>query len=346
MPKCKLVEAGYAAGSCATTLPDGSVKKACEATVRFEKNVWQRVVKSLHLSRPEHYFSIYMSGCNQNCLKCHSAEFTKKLSGKWYTTDELAEICADYENTITYEVPREKALMWYATDICKCCGSCIINGVRSKFCPNILERWQVFLSPQGFGPARNIIAYTGGDLACCIDFYVELTKKIKIMCKKSFILFETNGFALTGENLDMLKDAGLDAFWLDIKAFDEKTYKKLCGVSNKNIINLPAEMKARDFVTEILTLYIPGWVEKDDIVKTAHIIASVDKKMPFTLLAFFPAYKLKSIRKPSLSEMVSTYFAIKDAGLKNVKLGNCHVFAKTENDWLLLEAAVGREAIG
>lgn len=338
--KCKLVEQNYPAGKCLTKLPDGSYKRACEATLKKVDGEWYRVIKSAHLSRPEHYFSIYMSGCCMHCLKCHSAEFTKHYDGKWLSTSELAELCYEYEQQVTVKVPREQALDWYATTICKCCGHCVLLGRRSEFCPKVLDSTQILFSPQGWGPARNIVGYTGGDLGCQPEFYVELTTKIKERCKSLWVLFETNGYALTPANLEQLRTAKVDSFWLDIKAYDSKVHKRLCGVDNTRILKLPSEIIDLGFELEILSLYIPGWVEQDQLVKIAKLIYEVDPKIPFTLLAFFPAYKLSTARAPTTVEMVNTYLAVKNIGLKRVRLGNLGVFARTPQDWSLLEAVV------
>lgn len=45
------------------------------------------------------------------------------------------------------------------------------------------------------------------------------------------------------------------------KAYDDKVHRKLTGVSNKRILELPAEIVDMGFVLEVPTLYIPGWVE-------------------------------------------------------------------------------------
>ncbi|RLI87278.1 MAG: hypothetical protein DRO98_04330 [Archaeoglobales archaeon] len=68
--------------------------------------------------------------------------------------------------------------------------------------------------PQGFGPARNIVAFTGGDLACHPEFYAKSTEKIKELDIDLCVLFETNGYGLTPKNLDLFKKAGIDSFWL------------------------------------------------------------------------------------------------------------------------------------
>jgi len=47
-------------------------------------------------------------------------------------------------------------------------------------------------------------------------------------------------------NLDRYQQAGIDSFWLDIKAFDDEVvHRRLTGVSYNRILKLPAELKAR-----------------------------------------------------------------------------------------------------
>jgi len=342
---CKMVDQGFSKGRCLTQTSEG-LKPACMATLKKSGEVWSRVIESAHLSRPEDYFSIYQSGCNHACLKCHSWEFSQILSGHWMSTDEIAEMCVDYERSVTVEEPRERALMSTATDLCRHCGSCVLAGRRSKHCPRKLDPEQVVLSPQGWGPARNIVSFTGGDVVCCSEFYAEATRKIKERCENIFVLIETNGYGLTPKNMDSLREAGVDSFWLDIKAYDEKIYRRLCGTTNKWILKLPQELINRDFVLEVLTLYIPGWVECDQILKIAEIVRDADPRIPFIILAFFPQYKMVDVRPPTLREMVESYSKVRSIGLKTVKLGNMGVFAKTNQDVETLYNIVGEEGVG
>jgi pyruvate-formate lyase-activating enzyme len=161
-----------------------------------------------------------------------------------------------------------------------------------------------------------------------------------------WVLLETNGYGLTPENLDILAQAGLDAFWLDIKAYDEELYRKLCGTTNEWILKTPAEILERDFTLEVLTLFIPGWVETDQIERIARLICQLDENIPFTILAFFPAFLMPDTPRPTLSQMLEAYNAVKEAGLRNVKLGNYSVFAQTDEDRDKLLATVGQAGIG
>jgi pyruvate-formate lyase-activating enzyme len=342
---CRMVKQGYSKGVCEVTLKNDSKKPACIATLKFEKGQYHRLIKSMHLSRPEDYFSIYQSGCNHNCLKCHSWEFSKNFNGEWYSTDEIAELCKQYEKKVTIFEPRDRALMYYATDLCKHCGSCMYFNKRSPLCPNKVSRDEIVLSPQGWGPARNIVAFTGGDIACQAKFYAEVSQKIKKWCDNIWVLLESNGYGLTPKNLDLFQKAGLDSYWLDIKAFDANIYKKLCGTPNKTVLNSPKEILKRNFVLEILTVYIPNLVEIDQFEKIAELIVELDETLPFHILAFFPQYKLKDYRCPNLSEILETYKAVKKIGLKNVRIGNVGVFASTADEMKELIRNVGEEAL-
>lgn len=343
--KCYLAEQGYKPGSCLTQIGDEH-KSACDVTLKCEGSQWSRLIRSAHLSRPEHYYSVYQSGCNHTCLKCHSWEFTQKANGEWLSAKKIGIIAREYEKVVTVWEPRERATMWHATDLCRSCGSCVIHNTRGLLCPDILETEKIVLSPQGVGPARNIMAFTGGDLSCCVDFYCQTAKEIKDNCSNMWVLIESNGYGLTPKNLDRLRDSGVDSFWLDIKAHNEDGYKRLCGTTNEWILKAPKEIINRGFILEVLTLFIPGWVEEDQIKKTAHLIAEVDAEIPMTILAFFPEYEMKNLKPPTLDEMVRAFKSVKEIGLKNVKLGNCGVFAKSSKHWEQLLQKVGKEGIG
>ena len=344
-PKCNMEAQGYPRGACLTETPEG-LKPACQATLRFEGGKWYRLIEAAHLSRPEDYFSIYQSGCNHTCLKCHSWYFTQRATGAWMSTDDIVEMAAKYAEIVTVKEPRWRATMWHATDLCRHCGMCVLWDERYPLCPRVLKPGQVVLSPQGWGPARNIVAFTGGDVACRAEFYAQAAEKIKKEYSDLWVLLETNGYGLTPRNLEVLASGGVDSFWLDIKAYREDVYRRLCGTTNKWILEAPKLIVDMGFVLEVLTLYIPGWVELDQIAKIAELIAEVDKSIPFTILAFFPEYKLRDVRPPSLHEMVAAYYVAKGKGLENVKLGNVHIFAKNDEDVELLVNLLGAKALG
>jgi pyruvate formate lyase activating enzyme len=337
--KCNLIKQGYAQGSCLVEV-EGRKALACEATLKQTDNGPLRLISAVHLSRPENYLSIYQSGCNFSCRKCHSWTFTRIAKGEWWSPAEVLKACKEYEKGVTVREPRERATAFHAHDSCRCCGSCVMHGKRSPLCPKVIQKKEIVLSPQGWGPARNIVAFTGGDLACCPEFYIQSTRLIKAETDL-WVLMETNGYGLTPQNLDALREAGVDSFWLDIKAYDETDHKWLTGCFNRNLLKLPEEILKRGFVLEVLSLYIPNLVETRQLKKIAQLLFDVDPEIPFTILAFFPEYQMKRYKSPKVSEMIEAYTAVRSTGLRNVRLGNSGVFASTKEDHYLLREKVG-----
>lgn len=331
---CQLKKQGVTPGRCQVRWGENHTL-ACQATLQHKDGDYYRLISALHLSRPENYLSIYQSGCNLNCRKCHSWHFTKVKEGQWYRPKDILRAAIAYDRQVTLVESRQHATSWHAHDTCRCCGACVVYGQQSRHCPRRLSPDQIVISPQGFGPARNIVAFTGGDLTCCPEFYARCADLVKSRTRL-WILIETNGYGLTAQNLDLLQACGVDAFWLDIKAWEEKTHLWLTGCSNKRILDLPEQILGRGFVLEVLSLYIPDVVEYDQLEKIARHLAVVDPCIPFTILAFFPEHRMRAYRPPTTAEMIAAYQGARNAGLKNIRLGNLGVFAKTDKDHQLL----------
>ena len=146
------------------------------------------------------------------------------------------------------------------------------------------------------------------------------------------VLVETNGVALDRQGLEVLKEGGVEAFWLDIKAFDPAIHRRLTGFDNANVLAAPALMRELGFTFEVLSLLIPGVVEEEELVRIAELVAAVDPEVPFTLLAFFPAHEMSDRRAPTHSEMMRAGEAVLRAGVKNLRLGNLGVFCTSASE--------------
>ncbi len=250
--------------------PDGSTARPCELGYRFVGNPPEpggRLIFSIFLRIPEDYLGVEQSMCNHFCQFCHSHFFTQQPRGKFYTVEQLAAGVLNYAFRVTVIEPRERATFFHSGELCRHGGSCVLQGIRSPTCPGILAREQVLISPMGFGPARNIASFTGGDLLCRPRFLAQVTSQIRAILHKItgtpdellniirrdpaweerrakifedlsrlkkpetfYHLVETNGFGCTAQNLDILKDEGaIDTMCVTIKAADRKTYRHLTG---------------------------------------------------------------------------------------------------------------------
>ena len=342
--RCVLELQGYR--SCGIVVRVGNeYLRPCQAGILVSSNEIYRLIYDIVLSRPEDYLSIYQSMCNHRCLKCHSWYFAQEPAGTWYSPRDVLQEVIKYREMVTVWEPRDRATMWHASDLCAHCGMCITTGRPGPYCPRVLKPHQILLSPQGFGPARNIVSFTGGDLYCNPAFYIKTFKLIKKEVPDMWIHIETNGYGLTPKNLDALRAAGLDSIWLDLKAYYEDTYMNLCGTTNEWVLKVPELTKDLGLVLEIVILYIPGMVEHDQMEKFAELIKGVDPDIPVTLLAFFPQHLMLNYRSPTFEEMVHAYKIFKRYGIRNVKIGNVGVFCKNKECTDRLIDLVGRSAV-
>lgn len=344
MMKCFLELHGYSSCGLVVRVNDDYLKP-CDAGFKFSRSFLKRLIYDIVLSRPEDYLSIYQSMCNHNCLKCHSWYFTQISRGSWLAPEDIVKEVLKYSEKVTVWEPRSRATMWHASDLCAHCGYCIESGSRGPFCPRKLDPSKIIISPQGYGPARNIVSFTGGDLYCQPSYYIKTFKMIKREVPNMWVHIETNGYGLIPKTLELLYSSGLDSIWLDMKAFNENTYKWLCGTTNKWILELPQLIKDLGIVLEVVLLYIPKVVEKDQISMFGRMLANVDKSIPVTLLAFFPQYLMLNYRPPTKNEMLQAYYSLRNQGLSNVKIGNVSVFCKSVECIKDLIRVIGREAV-
>lgn len=342
--KCPLEAQGFEA--CGVTVRGYSgYELPCKAGLRYGQGRVLRLVYDVVLSRPEDYLSVYQSACNHSCLKCHSWYFTQAARGAWMSPDDLVEEALKYANEVTVKEPVDRATMWHASDLCAHCGWCVLKGEKGPYCPNKLGPEKIRLSPQGYGPARNIISFTGGDLYCQPAFYVETFKALKREVPELWIHIETNGYGLTPKNLELLYSAGLDSIWLDLKAFTEEVYRKLCGTSNRWVLKVPEAALDLGIVIEVVLIYIPGLVGLDEMAKFAEFLAGVRRDIPVMVLAFFPEHLMVGYREPTPDEIVAAYRVLKGAGLSRVKVGNVGVVCKERGCIDRLIRLLGREAV-
>jgi pyruvate formate lyase activating enzyme len=85
-------------------------------------------------------------------------------------------------------------------------------------------------------------------------------------------------------------------------------------------------------------------VEAEELGRIANRLAAVDPNIPFTILAFFPQYKMKDFETPTVEDIVRAYENAKTAGLSSIRLGNLGVFANGVEDYRYLEAHVDSDA--
>jgi len=107
----------------------------------------------------------------------------------------------------------------------------------------------------------------------------------------------------------------------------------LSGVSNeiayKNFEKLVDLHKKRPEVPFLRasTLLVPHYIDLEEVKKIIEFIASLDKTIPYSLLAFYPCYLLKDLGFTSREFAEKCYKEAKKVGLEKVNIGNVHLLA-------------------
>jgi len=115
----------------------------------------------------------------------------------------------------------------------------------------------------------------------------------------------------------------LDAINIDLKGFNEKNYLKYCGAKLEPILENIKRVHDKKIHLEITTLIIPGINDSNkELKQIAEFITSVDKKIPWHISRFFPAFKMADAETTPVPTLKKAYNIGKQAGLKYVYLGN------------------------
>ena len=148
---------------------------------------------------------------------------------------------------------------------------------------------------------------------------MEMAHKVKLKN-----IFVTNGYMTEEALKDM--DGLLDAANVDLKTFNDKTYKRVCGAKLRPVLDTIERMVALGIWVEVTTLIIPTVNDSDaELREIARWISELGKDIPWHVSAFFPTYKMTDL-PPTPVETVRRAREIGlEEGLKYVYSGNLHM---------------------
>ena len=153
--------------------------------------------------------------------------------------------------------------------------------------------------------------------------YFEYAYETAALASKDGIknIFVTNGY-MTEEALKTIQPY-LDAANVDLKSFQEKFYKEICGSRLKPVLENLKLMREMGIWVEITTLVIPTLNDSDkEFEEIAQFIVSLGPEVPWHISAFYPTYKMLNLpRTPASLLHRAREIGIK-AGLRYVYCGN------------------------
>ena len=205
---------------------------------------------------------------------------------------------------------------------------------RCGFCQN----WQISQAPrrkgggiagEPFPPEAVVRAAVEGDCRSISYTYTEPTIFFEYAAdtaraaREAGLLnnFVTNGY-MTAEALEVMRPT-LDAANVDLKAFKDETYKKVCGARLEPVLDSIRLMKTLGIWVEITTLVVPGMNDgPDELEAIARFIASVDPDIPWHISRFHPDFEYTQAPPTPLATLRAAAAAGRREGLRYIYVGN------------------------
>ncbi len=271
--------------------------------------------------------------CNWRCLiaegKLGHCFVRKNVDGVLYSLNYY-KVCAANPDPI-----EKKPLFHFQPGSQSFSVACVGCNFRCEFCQN----WHISqmacddgrIDGQQVSPEQMVAAAVRGDCKSIAYTYTEPTIFMELcndcgqLAKERGLtnVFVSNGYE-TIEAIDFAKD-WLNGINVDLKAFSEDYYKKLCKARLQPVLDTISYIaKETDIWLEITTLLVPDENDSDDELKKLadFIISEAGADVPWHVSRFHPNYKyLDSVSTP-ISRLERAGEIGKAAGLRYIYLGN------------------------
>jgi len=151
------------------------------------------------------------------------------------------------------------------------------------------------------------------------EWAVEVFREAR---KKNLLTsYVSNGNA-TREVLEFIRP-WTDLYKVDLKCFNDKTYRKVIGGTLLPVLESIERLKAMGFWLEVVTLVIPGVNDSEkELAAIARFLASISRDIPWHVTAFHPDYKMGDRPATEPARLNLGYEIGKAAGLRYVYSGN------------------------
>ncbi|MCX5709482.1 MAG: AmmeMemoRadiSam system radical SAM enzyme [Candidatus Omnitrophica bacterium] len=167
------------------------------------------------------------------------------------------------------------------------------------------------------------ISYTYTEPTIFFEYALETAKLAKAKGLRN--IFVTNGY-MTREALELIRP-DLDAANVDLKFFNESSYKRVCSASLAPVLETIKLMYELGIWVEVTTLVIPGENDSDEELKgIAGFIASVNKNIPWHVSRFHPDYKFNTLGPTDEGTLKMAEDIGRLAGLNFVYAGNVQLW--------------------
>jgi pyruvate formate lyase activating enzyme len=165
-----------------------------------------------------------------------------------------------------------------------------------------------------------IIAYTYNEPTVFFEYTLDTAKlAVEDGIRNVYV---SNGFQ-TLEAIDAIAPY-LHAINVDLKAFSDHFYRRVCGGRLQPVLrNIAHMVKETQIWVEVTTLVVPGTNDSDgELREMAGFLASTSRDIPWHLSAFHPDYQMLNRPATPRTTLERAYAIGVEAGLRYVYVGN------------------------
>jgi pyruvate formate lyase activating enzyme len=164
------------------------------------------------------------------------------------------------------------------------------------------------------------VAYTYVEPTAFLEFALDCGERARRVGLRN--LFITDGYA-TPEAVRLLGRV-IDAANVDLKAWDDAFYRKLCGARLAPVLEAIVAMRDAGIWLELTTLVIPGANDGDAGLRglTRWIVATLGPETPWHVSRFHPAFRMGDVPPTPAATLERAAAIGREAGLVHVYVGN------------------------
>lgn len=203
-------------------------------------------------------------------------------------------------------------------------------NMRCDFCQNwaisqdVPEKMSARISPERIAAdaattKNNIgLAFTYNEPVVWFEFMRDTAVIVKREGMRTVMV--SNGFVNNGPLGEII--GFIDAFNIDLKAFNDNFYKKLTGADPEPVKNALKQISKAGRHLEITTLVIPGRNDSEQEMseESKWIAGELGDNTPLHLSRYFPTYKRND--PPTPQSILDRLYDIASQNLKHVYIGN------------------------
>ncbi len=173
---------------------------------------------------------------------------------------------------------------------------------------------------QALASGASSIAFTYNEPVIAYEYMLEIAKLARKKGLKALVV--SSGYIEEEPLRELLQH--IDAYKVDLKAFDEKFYRKFTGGHLETILKNLKIIKKSGVWLEIVTLLIPGENDSETEIRAMArwIKENLGEDVPLHFSRFFPQYKLQNLPPTPPETLLRARAIAQEEGLKFVYTGN------------------------